>query len=75
MDAKWFWGNASSAERFMERYPDLSHIVEVSVPEKALDIGMRVPNQDTLGPAVNFIDEALDQFNAAIIRISIYFSK
>jgi len=74
MDSKWFWENSSSAEKFLEMYSDLNHVVKVTVPKSVLDVGYRVQNLDGLGPAVNFIDDSLDQFNAAILAINLFLS-
>ena len=70
MDAKWFWIRPDSAVNFSKVYDDLNYIVEVKVPKSVLNVASsRETNLDRLGPAVSYIDEALSEFNNAIITI------
>jgi RHS repeat-associated protein len=70
MEAKWFWEGLKSAQVWVSKYSDLTRIVKVQVPKSVLDLGYKAANIDNLGPAVAFMDDALDAFNRTIITIS-----
>jgi hypothetical protein len=50
MEDKWFSETREGAELYLQKYPDLEHVVEAEVPQSVYDQSYKHANIDGTGP-------------------------